>query len=425
MNETKNLLFLDDEPNILNSLKRVFFDDDFDIVTFTTGKEAIEYLKDNEVSLIISDQRMPGMTGTEMLSQAKEISPDTIRIILTGFADMDAAVDAINSGQIFQFVFKPWNDEEIRSLVVRALEHRNLKNENKNLVNELRDLNAQLGVKVKERTTLIVQKNVELGKLNRTLESSLVKTIRVFSNLIEISQPAISKHTRRVTSFATTLAKNIGWEEKQIKDLEVAALLHDVGKLGIPDSLIGRNPNSLNDVDRKTLNNHPLIGQNMFGAIDSFDKIGKIIRSHHEKWDGTGFPDGLKGEEIPIEARLISLCNHYDHLKNDKDNRSIPFINKFFKNNSGLEFDPSLSKQFQNEFIKKIEQSERSVEDRKARVLPSELKPGMILAENLLTGKGIFLLPEGQLLKETHIRSIRDIQRVDSIPGTILVLIDR
>jgi len=425
--EEKLLVFVDDEPNILKALKRVFFEDDFIIETFTKGQDAIEFAKENDVNLIISDQRMPEMVGTELLKEFRKIHPDSMRIILTGFADMDAAVDAINNGQIYQFVFKPWNDEELRSMVLRALETFDLQQENARLLselmqknNELNDLNAQLGQKVKERTALIVQKNLELGKVNRTLESSLMNSIRVFANLIELIRPAISSHAKRVTNMAKGFAKDMGWPNENLRDLEVAGLLHDIGKLAIPADILRKNKDKLTEVEKEMLNNHPILGQNMLGAIDSFNKIGQIIRSHHERWDGGGFPDGLRGEDIPKEARLLSLCNIYDHLKNDQEGVSQIFIHKFFRNNSGTTFDPKMVEFVMSIFLEEAGEEEN---ERRLQILPHELKPGMILAHSLMTGKGIFLLPEGQLLKETHIRSIHDIQKVDPIAGVIEVIL--
>lgn len=427
MEKERFLMFVDDEPNILSALKRVFFDDDFRIETFTKGEDAVEFLKQNPVEVIVSDQRMPGMSGTEVLARAREVRPEAMRIILTGFADMDAAVDAINQGQIYQFVFKPWNDEELRSIVLRAIDHYDLSIENDRLTSELmiknqelEELNAQLGQKVKERTALIVQKNLELAKLNKSLEGSLLSTIRVFISLTEMSSPRLASHSRRVATLATTLANELGWSEDQIRDLEVASLLHDIGKLGIPEKVYSKPKESLTDLENEMLSNHPMLGQNILGAIEAFDNVGRIIRAHHERWDGQGFPDGLSGEEIPIEARLLSVCNVYDHLLNDEDGRSLTFVMKYFKNNAGSQFDPELS-QFVVKYFRNQEGEEKV--DRTAQVMARELQPGMTLAENLLTGKGIFLLPEGQVLKETHIRSIQDIQKVDPITHMIKVIL--
>jgi len=439
MSDKKRLLFVDDEPNILSALKRVFLDDDFEISTAGSGKEALGIVKNKDIQLIISDQRMPEMTGSELLAKIRETKPEIMRMILTGFADMDAAVDAINNGQIYQFIFKPWNDEELRSVVLRALETFDLQRENERLLSELKELNSQLAKRVKERTVLIAQKNLELGKLNKSLESSLVSTVRVFVNLLEMSRPQVSRHARRVATLATTFAKKMGWNEKKVQDVEVAALLHDIGKIGIPETILRKANEDLADSEKQILNNHPILGQNTLGAIDAFDAIGKIIRAHHERWDGRGFPDSLSSQKIPDVARLVAVCNQYDHL--EEDGKSPAFIAKFFKNNAGELYDPDICN-FILDYLGETGEAGEAVGSapsasragghsagpgvagqRKIKVQPSELRPGMVLVDNLLTGKGIFLLPQGQLLKETHIRSIQDIQRVDPISGSIEVLV--
>lgn len=421
----KNLLFLDDEVNILKSLERVFFDEDFEIETFTEGEEALEYLKDNPVELIISDQRMPGMTGSEFCAKAREIRPDAIRMILTGYADLEAAVEAINDGQIYKFMFKPWNDDELRATVLRALDYYDLTQENEQLLAEvmkknaeLEDFNKTLAQKVKERTALIVQKNLELGRVNKALEKSLVSTVKVIINLTQQINSTLSQHSRRVASISTEIAKLMGLNEKQIQDIEIAALVHDIGKLGIPGYVLEKDSDKLTEQEHAIMREHALFGQNVINEVDSFAHVGAIVRAHHERWDGRGHPDGLSGEQIPVEARVITVANEYDNLLTDNQERSQTFIEKFFRTNAGSQFDPKASEAMLS-FIR-----QRMGEPESARVLdvmPHELKPGMTLAKNLQTEKGIFLLPEGQVLKDSHIRSILDIHRIDPVAGAIRV----
>lgn len=428
MAEERILLFLDDEPNILKALRRIFFEDEYIIETFENGEDALDFLEMNDVELIISDQRMPEMTGTEFLAKARELKPDVIRIILTGYADLDAAVDAINDGQIYKFIFKPWNDEELRSTVHRALEFYDLERENERLMAEIMQKNAELeewnkklGQKVKERTSLIVQKNLELGRLNKSLETSLISTVKVFVNLMELIDPEVSAHARRVTSFATTVAEQYGLAVDQIQDIEIAALLHDIGKLGIPTAILEKAEETRSENEKELVRNHPILGQNTINDIEKFGRVGKIIRAHHERWDGKGFPDGLIGEEIPVEARLLTACNVYDHLiQEGTTGRSQAFILKFFTTNAGTMIDPAIAEQM----IRFIHhQTAEAEQTRQANVMPHELKEGMVLAQNLQTEKGIFLLPEGQMLKDSHIRSILDIHKVDPVASPITVLI--
>ncbi|HEB84829.1 MAG TPA: HD domain-containing protein, partial [Bacteroidetes bacterium] len=348
--------------------------------------------------------------------------------ILTGYADLDAAVEAINDGQIYKFILKPWNDEELRSTVLRALDHYDLQRENERLLEELKRKNAELeefnrtlAQKVKERTSIIAQKNLEMGRLNRSLESSLSSVVRVFVNLIELTRPEISRHTRRTASITTILAGRMGLDGERIRDLEIAALLHDIGKVGIPQSLLQREERELSAAERKLVNSHPLIAQNQLSEIEAFKRVGVIIRQHHENWDGSGYPEGISGEAILLESRILSVCNQYDHIYSEgRAQRSPAFLAKYFRTNAGRLFDPKVCEEMLV-FLREIQGEEES--RRKVEVMPHELRPGMILVNSLKTGRGIFLLPEGQVLKESHIQSIKDINRVDPVESPIEVFV--
>ncbi len=427
MSESRTLLILDDEPNILKALKRVFFEEEYDIHVYSDAEEALGFLKDNRVHLIISDQRMPGMSGVKFLTRAKNLDPDTIRIMLTGYADIEAAVAAINEGEIYKFIFKPWNDEDLRATVKRAFEFYDLNEENNRLLSELVDKNEQLeewndtlNQKVKERTSVIVQRNLELGKMTKQLEESIVSTVRVFVNLIELVNPDIAVHSRRVAFIATTIAQDMGLDNNQLQDIEIASLLHDIGKLGIPREITRKSEDRRTEADIKMLVNHPVLGQASLADVERFKNIGRIIRHHHEDWDGTGYPDRLKGESIPLESRLISACNVFDHLKQDGGVSGSAFIVKYFNNNAGKKFDPQICNQIL-QFQAKHDKSGETT--RKAKVLPHELKPGMVLDQKLVTEKGIFLLPQGQVLNETHVVTIREMHKMDPILDSIEVLV--
>jgi response regulator RpfG family c-di-GMP phosphodiesterase len=428
MNDSVKLVFVDDEPNILKALQRVFFDDDYDITTFTTGQEALEHISNNEIVLIISDQRMPGMTGTQLFTEVVKVKPETKRIILTGFADMGAAVDAINTGSIYHFVFKPWNDEELRSTVRRAIHHYKLEQQNEELLeklaisnDQLAEANDELSMRVKERTAIIAKKNLELGKLNSELEKSLVSTVRFTINLMELSRPSLCRENRILAQLAMNIARRLNWPEAKMRKLEIAALMLNVGKIGIPDPILNRQSQYLSEDERRLMRHHPIMAQTMLGTIPAFEDAAIIVRHQDEWYDGTGFPDGLKAKDIPEESRLLAACSTYFRLKNREDGNSRPFILKYFRNNSKTQFDP----QFIDIMFDIIFTDEDSVDipKRQLEVFFHELKPGMMLADDLKTGKGIFLLPSTQVLTESNISSIQDIQKVDPISGRIKVLV--
>ena len=189
MTETQvQILAIDDEENILRSLKRLLMDDHFEVLTATSGKDALDILKANpDIALIVSDQRMPGMTGVDVLEQAKEIVPDTVRILLTGYADINATMDAINRGGAHRYVTKPWKDEELIQIIQDAVQRYNLIKDNKRLTavvkrqnEELKDWNSQLEDRVHKQTAEIQEQNKELQGLNEKLKANFKKTS--FSN---------------------------------------------------------------------------------------------------------------------------------------------------------------------------------------------------------------------------------------------------
>lgn len=429
MESERLLLFLDDEENILKALSRSFIDDDYEIETFTEGTKALEFVRKNPVQLIISDQRMPTMSGTEFFEKVRDIRPEAIRILLTGYADMDATIDAINKGQIFKFMVKPWNDEELRTTVMRALEYYDLQQENKRLLTELSEKNLELekwnqelGVRVKERTKLFVEKNLELNKLNKTLEGSIINVVKVFNGLIAEWSQQVSSHSRRVASMAVTIAENMGFSQDQINDIEIAALLHDLGKIGISRSVIEKPKSHLTDKESDQMREHPAIGRKILTPVERFSKVSEIIFCHHENWDGSGYPRGISEDKIPIESRLISVCNSFDRHYNVEKVYSRNSMKNYFRRSEGVLFDPDLCEQI----LQFIDQEGAPQPDQKfAQVMPTELRPGMTLASDLQTGGGIFLLPHGQSLKESHIESILEMHKLDPIEGMIRVFLPK
>ncbi len=425
--QDRTLVFVDDEPNILSALKRSFFDEDYEIETFTDPRKALEFIESNKVHLIISDQRMPIMEGTEFLAKSVELDPAPVRIILTGYADLEAAVDAINRAKVYRFIFKPWNDDDIRITVQRALEFYDLEQQNKRLLGELKEKNAELeewnqtlNQKVKERTALIASRNLELAKVTKVLEKSIVNTVKVFLKLMESMDPTLTAHSRRIAYLATSIAAMLEFSEQEISDLEIAALLHDIGKLGLPKKLLDSPMETLQEKDRQLVMSLPQVAQSYLKEIEWFDRAGKIVRHINERWDGRGHPDNLAGEDIPLESRLLAVCNQYDELS-AIGGKSEAFIIKFFKTNAGTRFDADMSKALLS-FVQAQSKTKHSMR-RQVDVLASELMPGMVLVNDLFTENGIFLLPKGQKLEEKNITSIREIQKVDPIPGSIRVVI--
>jgi len=440
---------VDDEAPITKALRRLFRKDNYQILTALNAQEGLELLKKAQkpVSLIISDQRMPGMSGSQFLEEAKKIFPDAIRFLLTGYSDMDAIVDAINKGGIHRYLTKPWNDDDLMLQVRHSLEQYELVLENRRLLalthkqnKELDQLNKQLEKKVQERSREIIAKNKKLSQLNKELESSLYNTVRSFVSLTERQAPLLAGHGRRVSHLAREIAQLLDLPENEVTHIEIAALLHDVGKLGLPQKLIDYKVSNLTSDEKALFQNHPEEGQNIVRFINNLDHVGLMIRSHHECFDGQGYPDQLSEETIPLGSRIIAVADAYDKIANLKANTKS-CIDEYLKGRKithdqlsedellqqaaihhlkqfgFTRYDPEIVKVF----LKLIKEKGMPSKTEK-EITIDDLRAGMVLIRSLYTGNGRFLLPYNTILTEQHVEKLKIIHKNDPIAEEVYVL---
>jgi response regulator RpfG family c-di-GMP phosphodiesterase len=413
------LLFVDDEQGVLDSLERVFLDGGYHTETATSPKEALNKLGSDNFSLILSDQRMPEMTGAEFLEKAKESSPDTIRILLTGYSDIKDAAAAINKGHIYRYLNKPWKDDELRLIVKEALRHYDLVVENRELhalIKEqnraLKEINVTLDQKVKERTAQLEEKSGEL-------EESFIAAVRVFTRLVSQYDDRLGNHCKRVSVLARRLAQTMNLPEKQVLDIEIASLLHDIGAIGLPKILFCKNRSELGKRELHELERHPVIGQEAFMAIKRLEHVGTIIRHHHERYDGRGYPDGLAGEEIPMGARMIAIVDSYDLKANPQGyfHEASPQAGiTYLKNLAGFAFDPVAA----NAFLDLLEEIQ-GINLGEVGLPLSKLKEGMMLSRSLFTKRGKLLLGRGSVINGEELEKIRNFHAADPIVDRVYV----
>ena len=440
------VLIVDDEPGILKALGRVFRGENFQVVSAGNGEEALNYLKarDRVISLIISDQKMPGMNGWVFLEKARTIVPDAIRFLLTGYSEMDSVIQAVNKGQIHKYLTKPWNDDELILQVREAQKQFELGMENKRLQaltsmqnKQLRKLNDNLEEQVQKKVREIWKKNEELSRLNKEIETSFFNVVRSFGSLLHAQVPVLAGHGRRVSNHARGVGRLLGVSEKTMINIEMAALLHDVGQRSA-DAPFGAPVSSLSKADFAAYLRHPEEGQTMVRIIEQLDAAGLMIRSHHEQFDGLGFPDGLAGNDIPLGGRIISVCDAYDrivHLEHENSevvaefksrNKSTASMKRDFvvrmaakehlKANSGAKFDPEIVEAFL-EVLKNLSEAP----SRELVVNIKSVRPGMILSRPLYSARGQYLLPDDTVLTSRHISKLRIIAGHGGL-GKLLVL---
>lgn len=397
------LLCVDDETNILSSLKRLFRPSGYRILTAGGGAEAIAMLEKERVDLVISDMRMPGMTGAQVLATVRNRWPDTVRILLTGYADIGSTIEAINNGQLHRYISKPWDDNDMMLIVREALERKSLLGEKARLEtltrrqnDELKTLNSSLEQKVAERTQ-------ELAGANEKLKTGFLNTIKTFSNLIELRGGQMAGHSRRVADYARRIGAQMRLSPGDMQDLFFAALLHDIGKIGYPDALLTKPQNALSPDERNEVVKHPVKSEALIMGLDQLRSAAQLIRHHHERWDGSGFPDGLSGIAIPLGARILTVANEYDGAQMGMlfAKRATPEeAFHFLHGGRGKRYDPAVLDAFEEVLGAKKAEPE-------ARALPTDqLQPGMVLTKDLVTRDGVLLLSHGYLLDETLIRQI-------------------
>lgn len=413
--ETKpTLLLVDDEPNILSALQRLFRPLGYRILTAPGGAEGLALLEREQIDLIISDMRMPHMDGAEFLEQAAQRWPQVVRILLTGYADLGSAVAAVNKGNIYRYLSKPWEDNDIKITVQQALEKKFLEARVAEQNAQLKDLNANLERRVASQTAEIRQ---VLGQLEITydeLKKSFLTSMRVFANLIELREGSLSGHARKVADNARALAQRLGMNDAEVQQVLYAGLLHDIGKIGLPDAILAKPHTALTKGECDLVDRHPVTGQAALLAVEPLQDAAVLIRHHHERFDGQGFPDGLSGEAIPLGARILTVANEYDALQRGtlvSEKLSPAEARSFLMQNRGLRYDPHVV----GAFMAMLDEaaSVRLPDAREITLSTDALKPGMVLARDLLSGQGMLLLPKGRELNALTIGKIRLYERGD------------
>ena len=428
------ILFVDDEKNVLQSLRRLFMDHEYEITLANSGEEALEVLKSNtEIGLIVSDQRMPGLSGVDFLEKAKELLPDAVRILLTGYADINAVADAINRGGAYRYITKPWDDDDLVQVIQDAANRFSLVKENKRLQvviekknDELERWNAQLEYYVQEQTLEIQKKNTELEKLNSDLKHDFMDTIASFSSLIELRDKIMCNHSKYVAALSVKIADAMGLSGDEIEDMKIAALIHDIGMIGISDATLAKGHLTMEKERKKEFLQHPVRGQAAIDTVEGLRPAGILIRHHHENYDGSGFPDSLKKKEIPLGARIISIADYIEIMINSSGSKeAIEDLIAHIKSECGKRFDPDI--------FPHIEKPMRELYDRgtmkdnlvEKELLVEDIDIGMTLSRNVESGTGLILLSKDTVLDGKSIVSLKRYYALDPSKTGVFVWVER
>lgn len=277
----ENVLFVDDERNILHAVERLFMDCGFRVLTADTPLAALKLVDDEEVAVIVSDNLMPGMRGVELLARVRQISPDTVKILMTAYADLSTAVDAINTGEVFRFVVKPWDDSS--------------------LLNTVRDA-------------------VDRYRLTQSMRKADEATLLSLAQTIELKDRYTRGHCDRVANFALMIAGALDFDDTITREIKYGSWLHDCGKIGVPESILNY-PGPLQPEEYEVIKKHPVWGADVARQAMLPERVINIILYHHEKYGGDGYPEGRRGDDIPLEARIVSIADVFDAMTSDRPHR--------------------------------------------------------------------------------------------------------
>ncbi|MGE4369077.1 MAG: HD domain-containing phosphohydrolase [Burkholderiaceae bacterium] len=424
------LLLVDDDQFILNSLKRVLRKKGHRIHTALDPQEALSIMDKESINLVISDSQMPGMDGASLLAKIQKGWPDVVRILLTGYVDINVAIKAINNGRIHRYLSKPWEDDELCMLIDQSLERQSLQRERDRLQQltqeqnrALQEANATLEARVRERTAELAHTAELLAQAHTGLQRAYVTATEVFSSLISQRLPRSRQTNKEVISLVVTFAKSKNLPQKLIDDLAMAAALYNVGKLTWEDALIALPPETMVREQRDRYRQYPTTGEQLLMALEPMQDAAAMIRHHQERWDGTGFPDGLAGMSIPLGSRILKLVVDYVEMQMGMVlARKIPpeDILRNMPKYAGRMYDPLLCREFvalATRMLDETEDADPTIQELQIH----SLEPGMIMAKDLHSESGMLLLKQGTVLTERLVDRLRDFEENEAVRYTYYV----
>jgi response regulator RpfG family c-di-GMP phosphodiesterase len=410
------ILLLDDDEIILLAIKETLGREDYELVTFASATAALAALDQDRFAVIISDQRMPEMSGLDFLAASKSSQPHASRILITGVLTLNTVIDAVNKGEIFRFLAKPWIREELIATVRNAVQRFQLLEQNENLRHDTLQLNERLlatNQQLEEKLAEITQHKDELARAHAALRSNFEHSLELSYRLIETFHPVLGRQTRSVVTICRKMSEIGPFSEQEKHVLNASAWLNNIGMIGLPRTLVTKalnTPENLTSGEHDLLRHHPIYGQTLASFIDDLRDVGETIRAHHERYDGNGYPDGLAGDSIPLPAHYLAVAVAFVETNLPRD-RSLEHI----LHESGRAFDPEAVRLF-------LKVSDAIHLPRKIREITlAELAPGQTLATGIYSPSGLLLIPEDRELTDVTIRKIKEHNSVTPITQRLLI----
>ncbi len=336
---TIKILIIDDEPNVLSVLYSLL-SPSHECKTAGSAIEALEYLKEESYDLVLSDIMMPGMTGLELLAEITRLSRETVVIMISGNLNIQSAIEAMRRGA-FDYVTKPFNLSDVETAVARAIRHQSLLKANQQYEQHLEQL---IGVRTNELTIANTNLNTTLEKLYMNYRA----TLHALAAALEARDVETKGHSERVVAYCLRLGKEIGLTDRQLITLEHGALLHDIGKIGVPDGILLKR-GALTEDEWTHMRRHVEYGAQILRGIDFLEGATQIVSQHHERYDGSGYPHRMEGDQICLGARIFAVADAVDAMTSDRPyraGRSFDDAADELIRCSGAHFDPTVVQAF-------------------------------------------------------------------------------
>ena len=401
------VLLIDTHPDVHDRLAQLLRLEPFELCSATTAVEALATLARQPVDLVMSAARLPDMDGATLLAQIHHDYPHTVRLLLTGETDLTLIIKAINEGQIYRYLSKPWKDEELLLALRQSLAHQHSERERLRLEQlirqqneELKQLNASLEKRVVSRTSELQQTADMLDLAYEELKHSYATGTEVFSLLANLRLPRSKQTNRQIIELVRTWCVLHGLDDASSRDLTMAAALYNIGKLSWSDSMMVAPSDLLHSTDRARFREYATQSESLLMTLEPMKDAARLIRHHQERWDGSGFPDHLKGEAIPFGSRLLKLAVDFIELQRGlilerqmNSDEALLYIRKY----AGRLYDPDMVEDFVQACAAFL--SDVTLGDPMVKVLGTrELAEGMVLARNLNADNGMLLLNAGKVL---------------------------
>lgn len=410
------ILAVDDEPRVLATLKLLLEREGFNVVTAGSPARGLELIQDRDFAVILADQLMPGMTGLEFVVECQRIQPHASRILITAAASLSVLVDAINRGEIYRFLAKPWLREELIATVRNAVSRHELIVQNLRLHEQTLRLNRELSATNNQLAGRLGELQLQqraLDETNAALERRYAHSLELCSRILATFDPFLAGRTKSMYAIVDQMCGSPHFNDEERHALRTSTWMCDLGLIGVSREILQAyraDPASLSSRDLDSIQQHPIYSQTLAAHVDERPLVGETVRAHHERFDGRGYPDGIAGQTIPWTARCLAVAVCFVECGLPREGAVALLTNE-----SGHSLDPEALRLFlQTTHLSPLPRTVREI-------MLEDLKPGMVLAHGLYSPHGLLLVAEGQTLSQPTIAKILNHNLVTPISQRLLV----